>query len=282
MKKYPFRRAKAINLEILWKQNRNYLDVLKRSLNNYLYLGNKQTPQEYKTLMPERYENFNWKIAKESRPLSLLSYDELTRLELMIFKVVTEGIPGDFVEAGVWNGGTGIFMTGLLNALRIEDRTVWLADTFSGIPKSRTVIGDCVDGWKDRWVADYEEVIRNFERYGLKKNVRFIKGHFINTLPKRLVGKKIAVARLDADSYQSTMDALEGLYPMISLGGFVYIDDWHISSCKEAVLDFRRKYSIKEPIDQSMKAMWRIRRPWLGREIKSKKCFQRKLKVLEF
>ena len=56
--------------------------------------------------------------------------------------------------------------------------------------------------------------------------------------------------RLDGDMYGSTMDALEALYPKLSLGGYVIVDDYgNIPQCKEAVTDFRNAHGIIDPIE---------------------------------
>ena len=65
---------------------------------------------------------------------------------------------------------------------------------------------------------------------------------------------QIAIARLDGDAYESTRDALEHLYPRVSQGGYVIIDDWHLESCRQACIDFRTEHKIVEPIAQVLGA----------------------------
>jgi hypothetical protein len=55
--------------------------------------------------------------------------------------------------------------------------------------------------------------------------------------------------RLDADLYESTMDALKNLYPRLSPGGYVIVDDyWNSPPCHRAINDYRRQHGIEEPI----------------------------------
>ena len=50
--------------------------------------------------------------------------------------------------------------------------------------------------------------------------------------------------------YQSTMDGLVNLYPRLSAGGFLIVDDYHIPACRQAVEEYRQKHQIQEPIEK--------------------------------
>lgn len=72
--------------------------------------------------------------------------------------------------------------------------------------------------------------------------------------------EKLAIIRLDGDLYESTWDALTNLYPKLSIGGYVIIDDWNIPCCVKAVYDFRKKFNIVDPIiyiSDGMGAFWK-------------------------
>jgi len=94
-----------------------------------------------------------------------------------------------------------------------------------------------------------EEVQLNFARYGLlDEQVRFLPGWFRDTLPSAPI-EKLALLRLDGDLYESTMDGLVNLYPKLSVGGYVIIDDYGaIEACKQAVHDYRASHGITEEI----------------------------------
>jgi len=97
--------------------------------------------------------------------------------------------------------------------------------------------------------AGLEEVKRNFEKYGLLDDrVRFVKGFFADTLTELPV-ERLALIRVDADMYGSTMVALEALYHKLSPGGFLIIDDYHaLEGCRQAVTDFRHTQQISADI----------------------------------
>ena len=63
-----------------------------------------------------------------------------------------------------------------------------------------------------------------------------------------MFGRRLAILRLDGDTYESTMDVLLAAYGLVSVGGFVIIDDFHLNGCRRAVFDFRAARGIREPI----------------------------------
>src|SRR5262249_28733174 len=93
-----------------------------------------------------------------------------------------------------------------------------------------------------------ELIRRNFERYGLLDDqVQFLPGWFRDTLPKAPI-QRLALLRLDGDLYESTMNALLPLYPKLTSGGFVIVDDYNLPECEKAVIDYRKKMSIDDEI----------------------------------
>src|SRR5262249_45270565 len=102
-------------------------------------------------------------------------------------------------------------------------------------------------------------VEKNFQSYNLlDQQVQFLPGWFRDTLPSVPVNR-LAIMRLDGDMYESTMQALEGLYDKLSVGGFVIIDDYMLKPCAQAVLEFRERRKIEDvilPFDE-FRAYWR-------------------------
>jgi len=167
---------------------------------------------------------------------------------------LAEGVPGDLIEAGTWRGGAAIMMRGVLEAHAIIDRTVWVADSFQGLPEpnAEKYPADAPDlnYTADELAIPLDEVRANFERYGLlDERVKFLEGWFRDTLPG-LRDRSWAVVRLDGDLYESTMDGLENLYPQLSPGGFLIVDDYGFPNCREAIEDYRREHGISEEITQ--------------------------------
>ncbi|MGI8412545.1 MAG: TylF/MycF/NovP-related O-methyltransferase [Solirubrobacteraceae bacterium] len=183
---------------------------------------------------------------------TMIGIARLDNLQHCIERVVQERVPGHLIETGVWRGGASIFMRGVLRALDVTDRRVWVADSFQGLPRPDgrfpADVGDAHHLFSDLAVP-LEAVKENFRRYGLlDAQVRFVPGWFRDTLPG-LHGERWAIIRLDGDMYESTMEALEALYPQLSVGGYVIVDDGSLSPCRSAVEDFRRRNGIEDPIE---------------------------------
>jgi O-methyltransferase len=177
----------------------------------------------------------------------------LDNLSDCIRTIIADSIPGEVVETGVWRGGASIFMKGVLAAYG-DQREIWLADSFEGVPPPDVLNypqdADIHLDKQARLLAISEaEVRRNFERYGLlDEHVHFVKGWFRDTLGTLSV-EQISLLRLDGDLYESTIQALEPLYPKIAVGGFCVIDDYgNIEACKNAVHDYRIAHEIVDPI----------------------------------
>jgi O-methyltransferase len=196
---------------------------------------------------------------------TMIGIRRLDNLHQCVVNVIAQRVPGDLLEAGVWRGGATIFMRAALKAYGDTERTVWVADSFRGLPEpdpDRYPADEGVDLSRVDYLAvSVEEVKANFERYGLLDNrVRFLAGWFKDTLHKAPI-EKLAIVRLDGDLYESTMDALVPLYPKLSVGGYIIIDDYGaVPACKAAVEDFRAEHHIEEPMQQVDDSCWYWRR----------------------
>jgi O-methyltransferase len=184
---------------------------------------------------------------------TLVGYSGLDNLHYCIDDIIRNQVPGDLIETGVLRGGATIFMRAALKAYGDTKRIVWAADSFQGGPepdpeRHATDLGDTHWSTDDRWAVPLEEVKRNFVRYGvLDDQVRFLVGWFHETLPSAPL-ERLALIRLDADMYGSTMDALNNLYPKLSVGGYLIVDDYWLPKCKAAVDDYRAEHGITEEI----------------------------------
>jgi O-methyltransferase len=145
-------------------------------------------------------------------------------------------------------------MRGVLEAYGDRTRTVWVADSFAGLP-APNVAEFPQDAGLDLSVhpelaISVAEVQHNFRRYGLLDDqVQFLVGWFKDTLATAPISN-LAVLRLDGDLYESTWQGLEALYPRLSVGGFCVIDDYGCyEPCRQAVHDYRNRYGISEPIE---------------------------------
>lgn len=178
----------------------------------------------------------------------MIGLRRLDNLQFCVETVIREGVEGDLIETGVWRGGACIFMRAILAAYGIEDRKVYVADSFEGLPKPDVEKFPADKGdrlYIHRFLAvSQHEVENNFKRYGLLDGqVVFLKGWFKDTLPHAQI-ENLGILRLDGDMYSSTMDALTNLYPRLSKSGFCIIDDYALPRCKRAVDDFRAQNGI--------------------------------------
>lgn len=189
-----------------------------------------------------------------SRAESMIGLRRMTNIEECVDIVVRDDVPGDLIETGVWRGGAAIFMKANLRAHGDVTRTLWVADSFQGLPAPDVAGYPADTGDRNHelgGLAVGEQVVRhNFERFGLlDERVRFLVGWFKDTLPTAPIDR-LSLMRLDGDMYESTIQALDALYPKLSSGGFCIIDDYgsHSSQAGQAVQDYRAAHGIDEPI----------------------------------
>ncbi|HEX3462965.1 MAG TPA: TylF/MycF/NovP-related O-methyltransferase [Candidatus Elarobacter sp.] len=230
-----------------------YLDTMERILVNSVYrdpsvlMNGRELPYD----PVSRGEGRVW----PTRAFTMVGEIRLHHLRTCVETVLREGVPGDLLEAGVWRGGAGIMMRAVLEAYGDEERRLWLADSFRGLPPpnpERYPQDEGLDLSGIPVLAVSAETVReNFRAFDLLDDrVRFVEGWFAETLPD-LEAEAFAVIRLDGDLYESTTDALEALYPKLSPGGFLVVDDYGcIPACRAAVHDFRERHDVREPIDE--------------------------------
>lgn len=185
---------------------------------------------------------------------TMVGRKRLDNIEACLKSIKNDSIPGDIIETGVWRGGASIFMKGCLAANGMDDRTVWVADSFEGLPVPSLPQDAGYDYSANKvpiLAISLEEVQENFRRYDLlDENVKFLKGWFRDTLADAPI-EKLSLLRLDGDLYESTMDALNALYHKVSPGGFVIVDDYgDFEPCRRAVDEFRSRYQIDDPIEK--------------------------------
>jgi O-methyltransferase len=247
-----------------------YLDLLRRNLTRYGM--HEQLPEEWPLRRRLLFKAMNKISARRNgqsvfdqsrRDLGLdwpaeaetmIGMQRLTSLQHCVETVLADDIPGDLIECGVWRGGACILMRAVLAAYGDETRSVWLADSFEGVPRSDPENYQADKGIRAEFAAGIlgvseAEVRANFQRYGLLDDqVRFLPGWFKDTLQDAPIDR-IAVLRLDGDLYESTIQALDALYPRLSPGGFCIVDDYlAVKACEQAVTDYRAKHGISAEI----------------------------------
>jgi hypothetical protein len=232
-----------------------YLNLLKKSLTNTLFNFEPDVDDDEFRFVRQFTEHY-----VNGAAVSMLPLARLDNLEACIVDVITTDVPGDLIELGVWRGGATIFMRALLKAYNVTGRSVWVADSFEGLPRpdaerfpleARTQQGPVMQKAYKNLAVGLEEVQRNFRAYEqLDDQVRFLKGWFKDTLPSAPI-RALAILRLDGDFYESIRDGLDNLYDRLSVGGYVIVDDYGEDSwtyCRKAVDDFRGERGIYEPL----------------------------------
>ncbi|MGO8789292.1 MAG: TylF/MycF/NovP-related O-methyltransferase [Terriglobia bacterium] len=178
---------------------------------------------------------------------TMIGTRQLDNIQFCVTDVLKRKVPGDLIECGAWRGGATILMRAVLRAYGDDEKSVWVADSFEGLPSPRSRFDFGLQ--RGEMAVSLEEVQENFARYGLlDKRVRFLKGFFNKTLPTAPI-TKLSVLRADADLYDSQMDVLNNLYPELSVGGYVIIDDYlEIAGCRRAIDEYRKTHNITEEI----------------------------------
>jgi hypothetical protein len=224
-----------------------YLDLLERAVSGQLYDDPSITPGAVGVYDPQvRMIGRDW----PSRAPTMIGIARLRNIRALAEDIIENAVEGEFLEAGVWRGGACIYMRGILAGYGIRDRKVFVADSFAGLPMPQPDLYPADLGDRHHKQAELvvplAEVKNNFDKFGLlDEQVVFLPGWFKDTLPSAPL-ERLALLRLDGDMYGSTMETLTSLYPKVSVGGYVIIDDFILGPCRKAVEDFRRAAGCSE------------------------------------
>ncbi|MBM3400838.1 MAG: macrocin O-methyltransferase [Bacteroidetes bacterium] len=196
-----------------------------------------------------------WNIYNQCREYTMTSPERMYSLYKAVKYVVQAKLEGDFVECGVWKGGSAMVIAYTLKALRLTDRDIFLYDTFEGMsePTEHDMKNSTVDGnhvrkyWEEQqkggineWCySSLDEVRSNLERTGYPMSqIHTVKGKVEDSIPNT-IPKKISLLRLDTDWYESTKHELMYLYPILTDKGVLIIDDYGSwAGAKKAVDEF--------------------------------------------
>lgn len=200
-------------------------------------------------------------IYSKCRPYTMTSIERMYSLYKAIEYTVDNNIQGDFVECGVWRGGSSMLIALSLLKKGITNREIYLYDTFEGMSepteadfasfanKSAQQLLDESDKAKEDSVWCYspiDSVKANLMSTGYpEKNLRFVKGKVEDTLPY-IAPSIIALLRLDTDWYESTRVEMEVLYPLLQSNGILIIDDFgYWEGARRAVVEYFEKAGQK-------------------------------------
>ncbi len=201
------------------------------------------------------YENEFIKEFESLEPYTATSIDRMYALKQSVQYIIDNQIDGDFIECGVWKGGSCMMIANTLLKNDQKNRELWLYDTFDGMTMptdddiERETGDKAIDLMKSTekntdkyniWAYAPEDLVRkNMESTGYPaSSVHYIKGKVEETLVDTKP-ESIALLRLDTDWYESTKIELNKLYPLINDGGILIIDDYgHFEGAKKAVDEY--------------------------------------------
>jgi O-methyltransferase len=202
------------------------------------------------TPVPAEYEDELRATIKRVRRHTMTTAPRIAALCDGVEHVVAEDVEGAFVECGVWRGGSVMAMALTLIRLGAADRELHLFDTFAGMPEpGRRDESSPYDGYSihRRWRRNGSawnrvaaaDVRRAVESTGYPpERIHLVRGRVEDTLPAH-APERVALLRIDTDWYASTRHELEHLYPRLSVGGVLILDDYgHYEGARRAVEDY--------------------------------------------
>jgi len=189
----------------------------------------------------------------EYNGLTMVSREQMFATMISCKYAVINNIPGDFVECGVWRGGNAILAAGIFKIYG-SDKNVWLFDTFNGFLdnnnqseefltkndiSSDTMLYTQNLYYDNRFCGNsLDDVKTNFNRYCLlSDNIHFIRGDILQTLDSNEIPSVVSVLKLDTDLYSSTLMELKVLYPLLTTGGVLIIDDYGLYNGLRTAVD---------------------------------------------
>lgn len=216
------------------------------------HLGQKLEPLDVTKRFPDIPREIT-DIIKSTQPYTMTTPERLAALCNAVTYVVENNVPGDFVECGVWKGGSSM-AAGKMFKTRGKTPPMWLYDTFDGMSEPTAVdkithsgqsAADLMANSKKQdespdsvWAyASIDEVRRNLDSIG-GLDYRLIRGKVEDTIPHELPAQ-ISILRLDTDFYESTKHELLHLFPLLSRSGVLIIDDYgHWEGARRAVDEY--------------------------------------------
>jgi len=197
------------------------------------------------------------------RKFTMVTHDGLLVSYDIARYVQAAGIAGSIVETGVCQGGSAAIMCIALKDSNVELPQIHLFDSFEGLPHPNEI--DYMPWMEEDWAlkrTDFdgilattgalvatqecaEEAVFKVANYP-RERTHFYKGWFQDTIPgaKKEIGK-ISILRLDGDLYESTLFCLRELYPQVTVGGFIIIDDYGLIGCRKACEQYFSEIGIK-------------------------------------
>ena len=235
--------------------------MIKQSIKKLLKLFSYEIKKIHKsnnlTFNSEQKNNFELYYKLCEKESLNVSKERFLSLYQSINYICKNNISGDFVECGVFKGGSAMMMAYALQEFNLNNKNnkkIWLYDTFEGMANpgkhDENILNQKAilelkrikkeENKKDIWAfSSINYVDQNILKTGIaRENIVFVKGLVENTLNEKKPNE-ISLLRLDTDFYESTKIELETLYPLLVKGGILIVDDYgHWKGCKKAVDEF--------------------------------------------
>lgn len=186
-----------------------------------------------------------WRLAPLEAPLSVVRPHSLvTTLNLLFLENLAQrtnrdGVPGDFVECGVFRGGSAGMLAHEL-VTKSPHRRLWLFDAFAGMPEA----GEHDDAYSHQIAGQYvgseDQTRAILARLHIPEGrFRIVRGWFADTLPGRTEPGQVALLHVDCDFYDPVRLTLETFFARVAPGGFVVLNDYgSFAGCRTATDEF--------------------------------------------
>ncbi len=211
--------------------------------------------------LPPDFDELTTRVFNTVNPYTMTSPERVAALVEAVRYVHANDIPGDFVECGVWRGGSAMAAALVLGELGDESRELWLYDTYEGMSAPTAedvdVSGRAADEKfaqrqltedSSEWCrSPLEDVHRNLESTGYPmEKVHFVKGKVEDTIPSEMPAGAVAILRLDTDWYESTRHEMQHLYPVLEKHGVLVLDDYgYWQGARKAVDEYFAAHGIR-------------------------------------
>jgi O-methyltransferase len=252
--------------------------LARRILAPFGYQIVRRTPASVESLPPD-FSPEVVRTVEAVRQFTMTSPERICALVQAVEYTVRNDIPGDIVECGVWRGGSMMAIAQTLLSLERTERTLFLFDTFDGMPPAadvdRNLRGERAAELMERqdrftswaWaVAQIDEVRDNLRStHYPAERIKYVKGRVEDTIPARAPAR-IALLRLDTDWYASTRHELQHLFPRLSPGGVLIIDDYgHWQGARRAVDEYIEEHRVPLLLGRIDYTGRMAVKPWHGR-----------------
>jgi O-methyltransferase len=178
----------------------------------------------------------------------MVSLQRLRMLDQLVRQIDGQGVLGDVVECGTYNGGSAAVLARVACRSPLN-RHIWLLDSFAGMPPAGSRDGPAAAAYAGLCCGSLESVRTVLRKVSVPDHaVTAVPGWFQDTLPKFPVSK-IALLHIDADWYDSVFICLDQLFDRVSPGGFIVLDDFgYWQGCREAWQDFQTLRGLSIPL----------------------------------